>query len=155
MALTTQEQVRQAWRDHVWSSAAVKAFSPIVIEHDVTEEYHKEIASVRWQQKVNFFGFRVRRSIEPQLNEQYRLRFFIDVSYTRWADPSGANYNLVLDGIEAVQTAYVEDLGSRWQGVVGGSSPQDGFANIFVTSLGDDVVYRAEYSFEGLVCISN
>lgn len=147
----SQETIRQAWREAVWAHAEIQAFSGAVLEHDITEETHKEIARCRWLQKVNFFGFRVRRRVETLINRGLRYHYLVDCSYTRWADPDGVNYNLVLDGIEKLADIVQSELGSTWNGQVEDYAAQNTVPAIQVSTLGDEKVYRAEYSFEGII----
>ena len=155
MALTTSETVREAWRTAIWTHADILALTDKVIEHDISEESHHELASLRFEQKINFFAFRVRRAVESLMGERNRLLFLIDISYTRWADPDGANYNAVLDGIETVQGLVISELGSNWGGVVGGSEPQSGPPSIVVSTIGEDRVFRADFNYSGFICVAN
>ena len=152
----SQETIRQAWREKVWNHAQIAAITQIVIERDLGEDTHKEISSIRYKQEINFFGFRVRRRIETLIGRKRRFWYLVDVSYTRWADPRGINYNTTLDAIELVADLVQSQLGSSWNGTVEDYQPQAGVPNILVTSIGDEKVYRAEYSFEGIIgAVSN
>jgi len=147
----SQETVRQAWRDKIWTHSQVRALTEKVLEHDLSEDSHKEISQTRHNQKINFFGFRVRRRIQTLLNRKLRYYYVVDISYTRWADPDGTNYNAVLDGIELVVDLVRSELGSTWNGQVEDSVPQATVPNITVVSLGEEKVYRAEFTFEGII----
>lgn len=155
MALVSSESVRQAWRTAIWEHADILALTDKIIEHDISEESHHELASLRFEQKINFFAFRVRRSVENLMGEKNRLLFLVDISYTRWADPDGANYNEVLNGIETVQDLVISELGSNWGGVVGGSEPQAGPPSIVVSTIGEDRVFRADFNYSGFICVAN
>lgn len=155
MALVGSESVRAAWRTAIWEHADILALTDKIIEHDISEESHHELASLRFEQKINFFAFRVRRSVENLMGEKNRLLFLVDISYTRWADPDGANYNEVLNGIETVQDLVISELGSNWGGVVGGSEPQTGPPSIVVSTIGEDRVFRADFNYSGFICVAN
>lgn len=151
MNFVSSETIREVWRSHVWANPVITDYTEVIVEHDLSEEFHQEVAKIRHNQQINFFAFRVRRSFLPLLHEKIRLLFFINVSYTRWADPQGRNYNIVLDGIETMQELVVTELGSTWGGVVHAWSPQEGPPVIQVGRIADDVIYRADFNFEALV----
>lgn len=151
--MTGSEAIRVAWRDAIWTNADVLALTDKIIEHDLSEETHVELSSIRFNQEINFFAFRVRRAIEPLMGEKNRLLFLVDISYTMQADPSGVNYNLVLDGIELIQDLVFSELGSRWTNTVGGSAPQAGPPNISVSTIGDEKVFKADYQYTGFICV--
>lgn len=146
------ETVRQKWRDKIWTHASIQALTSKILEQDTTENSHKEISKLRHDTKINFFAFRVRRSMEVLTGQKYRLRFFIDISYTRWADPNGANYNAVLDGIEVLQELVLTELGSTWNGLVATSEPQKDPPEISVVSIGEEYAFKADYNYSGFIC---
>ena len=155
MALTRSEAIRAVWRSDIWAHASILALTDVIIEHDISEDSHHEVAGLRYAQKINFFAFRVRRAVQNLSGEKNRLLFFVDISYTKWADPDGDNYNAVIDGIEIVQELVLSELGSRWSETVGGSEPQAGPPNVSVTSIGEERVFRADFNYSGFICVAN
>lgn len=154
MALTSSETIRQAWRTAVWAHASILALTDVIIEHDISEDSHHELSSLRFEQKINFFAFRVRRGVQNLMGQENRLLYFVDISYTRWADPDGDNYNAVLDGIEVVQELVISELGTTWSGTVGGSEPQSGPPNISVSTIGEERIFKADFNYSGFICVS-
>jgi hypothetical protein len=148
----TLEQIRQIWRDEVFANASITAITTKVIEQDITEATHKEVSRLRHDNKINFFAFRVSRSIEPLLMGKYRLRFFVDLSYTVFADPSGANYNAALDAIETLQDVYLAQLGSTWGGLVAYGEPQPTEPAVSVISILNEPCFKADYNFQAFIC---
>jgi hypothetical protein len=152
MALTTPEDIRVKWRTSIWNHASILAITDKVLEQDLTEETHKELSRLRYDQKINFFAFRVLQMTEQLLMGKYRLRFQVEISYTRWANPSGSNYNLVADTMALVQNLVLSELGSTWDGLVANAEPQNSFPNVSVVTVGDEPAFRAEYSYTAFIC---
>lgn len=146
------EDIRQIWRDEVFSDYRILEITPKVIEQDITESTHKEVSRLRHEGKINFFAFRVSRSIEPLLMGKYRLRFFIDLSYNLYADPSGSNYNVAIDAIETLQNVYLEKLGSTWGSLVAYGEPQLSQPAISVSSILGEACFRVDYNFQAFIC---
>lgn len=154
MSLTRSEIIRAVWRTNVWANSTIRALTDKLIESDIGEASLHEVARLRYETKINFFAFRCTRSIEPQIGGKYRLFFSVDITYTKWADPDGANYNSVLDGIEILQEIVISQLGSNWAGTVASYEAQAGPAEVRTITIDNDVCYSADYSYTGMVCIS-
>jgi hypothetical protein len=152
MPTTSSETIRAKWRTKIWQHADILAVTTSILEQEITEVTHKEISRLRFATKINFFSFRVRRGIETLMAGKYRLRFFVDISYTKWADPDGANYNDVIDGIETVQDLVMSELGGTWDGLIASSEPQDGAPEVSVVTIGDEAAFKADFSYSGFIC---
>ena len=146
------EDIRQIWRDNIFSHATMQAITPVLIEQDLTENTHKEVSKLRHQGKINFFAMRVSSSLETLMGGKYRVRFFVDISYNKWADPDGTNYNDVISAIEALQLLYITELGSNWGGLVAYGEPQQGQPSVTVSQILTEPVFRADYNFSGYLC---
>ena len=148
----TPEDIRVKWRTAIWNHASILAITNKVLEQDLTEVSHKEISKLRYNQKINFFSFRVLQSLEQLLMGKYRLRFSVELSYTRFADPDGANYNLVCDAIATLQLLVLTELGSTWGGLVANAEPQSGPPNVSVITIGDEPAFKADFNYSGFIC---
>jgi hypothetical protein len=89
------------------------------------------------------------------MGDKNRLFFNVDVTYTKWADPDGANYNAVLDGIEILQEVVISELGSNWGGVVGSYEAQEGPAIVTTVQIDGDICYSADFSYVAMICVSS
>lgn len=152
MALTTPEDIRVKWRTLIWAHDDMLALTDKVLEQDITEVSHKEISKLRYEQKINFFAFRVLQGMDQLMMGKYRLRFFVNISYTRWADPDGANYNLVIDGIAAMQNLVLTELGSTWGGLVANAEPQSGAPSVSVITIGEEAAFKADFNYTAFIC---
>jgi hypothetical protein len=149
--MKTSQELRRVWHDYVWSDQEILQVTDKVIEHDLTEEFQIEFSNIRYKQKTNFFGFRIRRQIELLINRRARLGFPVDISYTLHADAKGENYNKVIDVVELLQEVVINKLGLTWQNSVEAWTPQSDPASVIVTTIGNERVFRAEYSFFGII----
>ena len=154
MPFTTSETIRAKWRTDIWEHSTIEALTTSILEQELTEVTHKEISRLRFATKINFFSFVIRRGIETLMGGKYRLRFYVDISYTKWADPDGTNYNDVIDGIEAVQELVISELGSTWDGLVATSEPQEGPPEVSVVTIGEESAFKADFSYSGFICNS-
>lgn len=152
MALATPEDIRAKWREKIWNHASILAITDKVLEQDLTEVTHKELAKLRFNQRINFFSFRVLQSLEQLLMGKYRLRFSVELSYTRYADPDGANYNLVCDTIATLQLLALTELGSTWGGLVANGEPQEGPPSVSVIMIGEEPAFKADFNYSAFIC---
>lgn len=144
--------IQEVWKEKVFCNSEILSLTNVLIEHEIVEDSHKEISSLRYETKINFFGFRVLRALEVLNMGKYRLRFFVDVSYTKWADPEGHNYNDVRDGIEKIQEVVFTELGSTWNGLLASAQPQETPPSISVITIGKESAFKADYSYSGFIC---
>lgn len=150
--MLASSEIRDVWKEKVFRNSEILSLTDVLIEHDIVESSHKEISSLRYETKINFFGFRVRRALEVLTMGKYRLLFFVDVSYTKWADPDGRNYNEVLDGIEKLQEVALTELGSTWNGLLASAQPQETPPSISVITIGKESAFKADYNYSGFIC---
>lgn len=152
MSLTRSSAVRAQWRSNVFSNSTITDISPVYIEHDLGSESMHEVAKLRHEQKINFWAFKVSRSIEPLLGGEYRVRFFVEVTYTKWADPSGAAYNAVLDAIEVMNEVVIAQLGSTWGSTVAEGVPQETPPTVSLVDIKGESAFSAQFNYEGFIC---
>lgn len=154
LTITRSSAILAEWKAKIWESSTIKSITESIVYHDITEDTHKELSSIRHNQEINFFFFRVRRSMTPQMGGKYRVFFFADVVYTKYADPDGDTYVEVIDALETVQELVITDLGEQWGGLVGTSYPQEGPPVINPITIGDERAFKGEFSFEAYICIT-
>ena len=154
ISITRSKAVKDTWKQFVFDTPEIQAITPIVMFHDITQDSHLEVASLRHNQKVNFFAFSVARAPYAMTTGGYRAIFQARTTYVKWAVPRGEAYFDCIDAIETIQETIINNLGDFWQGKVNGyelprepSFPQ-------LTNIVDEPVYQIQYNIVGLICHS-
>lgn len=152
-SVTRSTQIRDEWKRAVFEDPKIQAISPIVLYHDITEDSHLETSSIRWRQQIDFWMFSCARSpYAVGVGGGYRVGYEVRIAYTKKADPRGIAWFECIDAIETLQEVIINELGSQWGGLVGGSTlPQEpSFPS--VTNIVDEPVFTIQYNMQGEIC---
>ena len=95
---------------------------------------------------------RVLQSTEQLLMGKYRLRFLVELSYTRYADAAGTSYNLVCDAMADLQLLAITELTSNWGGLVANGLPQTNPPSISVIDIAGETAFKADYNYTAFIC---
>lgn len=150
--ITRSSVILNAWKTHIWTHADVVAITENILHHDITEIYHKEMASLRHNQEINFFSTYVIRSLERVGTNNIRPNYIVRITYVRYADPDGLNYQKAIDAIETVQELVIDELGENWQGTVAGYDFLVSEPNIIETTIENIPVFQVDYGYVGFKC---
>lgn len=116
--MSTQAQVRAAWKAAVFDDAAVQAISDAAYDYDYTERTQKERGLLRTGQQVNFFTYLVTRTPREQATGGLNYLYEVEVNYYRAKYRDGINYSAVNDVFETITDRVIAGLDYHWSNTV-------------------------------------
>lgn len=84
--------------------------------------------------------------------DAHRVNYAIRIAYTKRADPRGQAWFECIDAIETLQDVIINELGSQWGGLVGGSTLPQEPPQPTITNIIDEPVFTIQYNLQGEIC---
>ena len=147
--MTTNAQVREAWRDLVFAAlpgAGVNAF-----DNQVLPETRRERKSCMLNKRIDYWQYIVSNVPTPGMLGAEIQSFEVQVTRVIQKDADNAAFNEVLDDIsEALYDKVKTGLGDTWNGTVQQWDPPAGQPKVVEDNFGEErvwkctVVYKAQ-----------
>jgi hypothetical protein len=150
----TSADVRAAWKTSVWDSATIQAFTKKIYLYDVSVDSAFNVAELYYGSQsavptINFFLCLVTRRQEPQIMNNTRYTFRVEVQYyLQQEEISSSTYNTLVDRLEAVDDLVRTGLTGTWSDTVDyydGGTPQ----GIQVVTIDNKACWRGGFVYVG------
>ncbi|TXH14217.1 MAG: hypothetical protein E6R03_09685 [Hyphomicrobiaceae bacterium] len=111
--------IEEAWLANIWEHSTILNMTPRVYQYDVSVESEFDFDLLCSDGVVNFFLAKTQRRADPQLMNQTRYTFTVEVSYyLQQADIAENTYRTVRDRLETMDDLVSTSLGSSWDSTV-------------------------------------
>lgn len=150
--MTTSADVRTAWDTFVFDAGALTTITSNAYAFDARSMAAKSDAhnaKLLYNQKYNFFQYRVAKIWNYQLSGQVLNEFRVYVEYYREADVDGTAYNAVEDAFETIHTTVRSGLGETWNANVDNFLPQTEPVNFSLERIGGRPVWKGSFVYQG------